>query len=63
VRQAFAVELPLRELFSAPTVARMAEAIVRARAERQDRDELERLLAELDELSEEETQQLLAQDG
>jgi acyl carrier protein len=62
VRQVFAVELPLRELFTAPTVAGMAEAIVRARAEQQDHDELERLLAELDELSEEETQQLLGQD-
>jgi amino acid adenylation domain-containing protein/non-ribosomal peptide synthase protein (TIGR01720 family) len=62
VRQIFAVELRLRELFSAPTVAGMAEAIVHARAEQQDQNELERLLAELDELSEEETQQLLAQD-
>ena len=66
VRDAFQVELPLRSLFLEPTVAGMATAIAQCRAEqaaREDSARLEQLLAELDQLSDEEAQRLLSEDA
>ena len=48
VRKAFQVELSLRALFETPTIAGMALAIVQARAESMDDEEMAALLAELD---------------
>ncbi|HXM34903.1 MAG TPA: phosphopantetheine-binding protein, partial [Pyrinomonadaceae bacterium] len=54
MRQAFQVEISLRSLFESPTVAALAELITKPTA-----DETARLLAELEELSEEEAELLL----
>ncbi len=59
VTETFHVDLPLRTLFDAPTVAALAVAIVGHLAQSPDRDMRERLLAELDGLSEAEAEQRL----
>ena len=56
IREAFGVELPLRGLFEAPTIEQLALSITQRRAETIDAEELERLLAELEGLPEEEVQ-------
>lgn len=53
MRQRFDVQLPLREVYTRPTIATLAEAIVIHRAETEG-DELSDLLGELDALSEDE---------
>ncbi|MFN0124991.1 MAG: condensation domain-containing protein, partial [Blastocatellia bacterium] len=59
VRERFAIELSLRVMFESPTVARLAAAIDQAVAEKEQR-ELARLLAEIENMSEEEAGLLLA---
>jgi NAD(P)-dependent dehydrogenase (short-subunit alcohol dehydrogenase family) len=53
LRQEFRVELSLRRLLDAPTVADMGVAIVQLQAQQADRDTLAELLSELEELSDE----------
>ena len=60
VISAFRVELPLRTLFEAPTVADMAVAITQSQAEGAKPEDIERLLAELEALSVGEAKQVLA---
>ena len=48
IRDAFHVELPLRDFYLNPTVAGLALAVARRQAERVAPDEMERLLAELE---------------
>jgi acyl carrier protein len=54
VRRSFHVEVPLRELFESPTVAALAVSVVQHQAAQADLDEMDQLLAELEQLSEEE---------
>jgi acyl carrier protein len=60
VRKVFQVELSLRSPFETPTVAGLAVTIVQSQAEQEDSDEVARMLAELEDLSEEEAQAMIA---
>ncbi|MEG3890348.1 amino acid adenylation domain-containing protein [Microcoleus sp. Z1_A1] len=63
VRQAFQVELPLHRLFESATVADFAVAIAQKQVEQSDSEMLAQVLADLDQLSETEIQEILAQQG
>jgi len=56
----FLVEVPLQSLFQSPTVAEMSAVITENQAKSLDEQDLHRILAELDSLSDEDAQQLLA---
>jgi amino acid adenylation domain-containing protein len=58
----FHVEVPVRALFEAPTVADMAEVITQNGAKKAKQEDLTRILAELEALSDEEAQHLLKQE-
>ena len=57
----FQLELPLQSLFQAPTVAQMAEVITQTQAKKLSEEDLTGVLAELESLSDEEAQHLLAE--
>ncbi len=63
IRDAFSVEIPLRYLFEAPTMAALAVKITQSQAEKMVPDEITELLAELEGLSDEEAQKLLIDEG
>ncbi len=60
LRNAFHMELPLRALFEAPTAADLAEVIAQGLSEKAEPEKMASMLAELEELSDEEAQRLLA---
>jgi acyl carrier protein len=62
IRQAFHVDLPLRAIFEAPTVASLAGVLSGTPGE-SGADPAEQLLQELDDLSEEEAERLLASEA
>jgi amino acid adenylation domain-containing protein len=59
VQSAFQIQLPLRIIFEAPTVAGLAKALGSFQQEQQ-QDEIDKILTELNGLSDEEVQRLLA---
>ncbi|HEX3693492.1 MAG TPA: amino acid adenylation domain-containing protein [Solirubrobacteraceae bacterium] len=61
VRSDFAVDLPLHSLFTSPTVATLTTEIMRMMGESEG-DETAKLMAELEGMSDEEAQRLLAED-
>ena len=62
-KQVFKVEVPLRLLFEAPTVAGLAMSIVQKLSEQKDSENLSELLEKLESLSEQEVQAILASDS
>ncbi|MEM8933921.1 MAG: phosphopantetheine-binding protein [Acidobacteriota bacterium] len=62
VRETFGVDVPLRRVFETPTLEGMALAIAREQAEAVDVDELGALLDDVENLSDEDLERLLADD-
>ncbi|HEX7735374.1 MAG TPA: amino acid adenylation domain-containing protein, partial [Ktedonobacteraceae bacterium] len=60
IYEAFQAELSVLDIFEAPTIARQSSIIVRKHAERADSETVSQLLAEIEQISEEETQAFLA---
>jgi amino acid adenylation domain-containing protein len=60
IRTAFEVQLPLRSIFEAPTVSALALAIEQIQSDTPQAEEIDQLVAELEGLSEDEVQRLLA---
>ena len=59
----FQLEIPLRSLFESPTVAEMSAVITEHQGKLLGKEELERLLSELELMSDEEAQQLVAKES
>jgi hypothetical protein len=55
----FQLDLPVQLLFDSPTVAEMAVVIANSEAGKFDQDELERVLAELESVSESEAKRIV----
>jgi len=60
VRTTYQVDLPLRRLFEMPTVAGLAALIAQSLAEQEDGAQVAQMLAELEQLSEDKVQEMLA---
>jgi acyl carrier protein len=63
IQQAFQVQLPLRVLFDAPTIALLSAAVATAQLDQEDSAEAARMLEELERLSPEEVKALLEEEG
>ncbi|MFQ5610897.1 MAG: amino acid adenylation domain-containing protein [Anaerolineae bacterium] len=63
MRDAFRVELPLRALFENPSIAQLASTIEQAEVEQADSETLAEILAELEQLSEEDARARLVLEG
>jgi aspartate racemase len=61
IRDVFSVELSLHSLFETPTVAGLAVAIAQSQAQKVEPENIDHLLAELEGLSDEEAEKLLAE--
>jgi amino acid adenylation domain-containing protein len=60
VNEAFQVDLPLRQVFEAQTIESLATAIVRRQAETMDEERVDRILSEIEHMSEEEARLVLS---
>jgi natural product biosynthesis luciferase-like monooxygenase protein len=63
IRTEFHVEIPLRDIFEAPTIVQLAEKIVLDQAEQESNDELSQMLAELEQLSDQTAQAYLSEEA
>jgi hypothetical protein len=63
IRQALKVDLPLRAVFAQPSLAALATEVMALQVKQYADDDVQRLAAEIDQLSEAEIRQLLAQEG
>ncbi|HZI11032.1 MAG TPA: amino acid adenylation domain-containing protein [Myxococcus sp.] len=63
VRTAFGVELPLKDVFSSPTVAHVSSLILMSQASSTAPEELDQMLTELESMSAEEIEALLAEEA
>ena len=63
IRTEFHVEIPLRDIFEAPTIVQLAEKIVLNQAEQESNDELSQMLAELEQLSDQTAQAYLSEEA
>ena len=63
IRKAFNVELPQRAIFDVPTVADLAVRITQIQTEKADTDVMARLVASLEELSDEEAASQLIEES
>ncbi|QRN95172.1 non-ribosomal peptide synthase/polyketide synthase [Archangium violaceum] len=62
IRAEFRVDFPLRRLFESPTIATLSTFLVQQQADEAAPDELEAMLAELEQLSQDEAESLLVTD-
>ena len=62
VRDAFQVNLPLHTLFEKPTIEELAVVITQSQAKKVEQEDLARLVAELEALSDEAAQHLLTEE-
>jgi amino acid adenylation domain-containing protein len=60
LRVSFQVEVPLRQMFEQPTVAGLAAVVIQGQAAQADAEEIAKILAELDQLTEDEAESLMA---
>jgi amino acid adenylation domain-containing protein len=63
LRQFFQLDLPLRYLFDFPTIGQLSEVITQKLAEQVDSEAIAQMLAELEQLSPTEVEEVLAQQG
>lgn len=59
----FELELPIQSLFQAPTVEEMAAIITQSQANKLGREDLARILTELDSLSEQQAREVVAREA